>query len=80
MKSTLPIALLGASLLFTGCDARVNTNPPAENNTTIVTPGEKKTETNTTVVAPAPAEKKTETTTTVTPGGSATQQKTETTR
>ena len=80
MKSTLPIAILGASLLFAACEARVST-PPAENNTTIVTPSaEKKTETNTTVVAPAPAEKKTETTTTVTPGGSATQQKTETTR
>src|SRR5689334_2882162 len=61
MKTKLPILFLAAFTL-TACDTKVAVNPP-DNNTTIVTPAEKKTETNTTIVTPpAPAtEKKTET-------------------
>lgn len=76
--SYLPILSL-AAIVLSGCDAQVNV-PPAENKTTIVTPGEKKTEHNTTIVNPqAPAaEKKTESTTVTTPGGTTTQKTTET--
>ena len=56
------------AVLFTGCDARVNTAPPVvEKNTTIVNPpAEKKVENNTTIVNPPAVEKKTETKTTET--------------
>ena len=71
MKATLPIAILAAGLIFTGCEARVNTSPGTiEKKETIVTPGApSKTENNTTVVTPAPSKTETNTTTTVSPGG-----------
>lgn len=64
MKTLLLIT--ATSVLFVGCDARVNTAPPVvEKNTTIVNPpNEKKVENNTTIVNP-PAEKKVETNTTI---------------
>ena len=66
MKTLLLIA--ATAVLFVGCDAQVNTAPPAvEKNTTIVNPpAEKKVENNTTVVNPPATETKTETKTTET--------------
>jgi hypothetical protein len=58
---TLPFIAL-AALSLTSCDVKVdNADPPG---TTVVAPGEKKTEHNTTVVNP-PAEKKVENNTTI---------------
>lgn len=77
MKTSLSF-LIPLAAIFAGCDAQVNV-PPTESKTTVVTPGEKKTEHNTTIVNPsAPAEKKTESTTVTTPGGTTTQKTTET--
>jgi len=60
MKNYLITSVL--ALLFVSCEQKETTiNPPAENNTTIITP--------------APTEKKTETETTVTPGGTVTEKK-----
>ncbi len=60
--------LTATAVLFTGCDAQVNTTPPVvEKNTTIVNPpAEKKVENNTTIVNPPAMEKKVETKTTET--------------
>jgi hypothetical protein len=77
MKTNL-LLLTATAFIFAACDAQVNV-PPAENNTTVVTPGEKKVEHNTTIVNPPAGEKKTESTTVTTPGGTTTQ-KTETNR
>ena len=56
------ILLLAVSGLLAACDADVNVPPSREGDkTTIVNPpAEKKTETNTTIVTPAPAEPKKE--------------------
>ena len=65
-KSMKPLFLIALAFpVLTSCDVKVdNTDPPANKETTIVTPGEKKTENNTTIVTP-PAEKKTENNTTL---------------
>jgi hypothetical protein len=62
-----PQSLLLLSLPFlASCDVKVDNADPPGNSTTVVTPGEKKTETNTTVVTPpAKEEKKVENNTTV---------------
>jgi hypothetical protein len=64
MKTQL---LLFLSLPFlASCDVKVDNSDPPGKGTTIVTPGEKKTETNTTVVnPPAKEEKKVESNTTI---------------
>lgn len=60
---TLPLIILAAAGL-TSCDVKVDkTDPPS--NTTVVTPGEKKVEHNTTVVNPPKEEKKVENNTTI---------------
>ena len=65
MKTYLITAIV--ALLSFSCERKeVTVNPPAENKTTIVTPG------------PSTTEKKTDTKTTITPGGTTTE-KTETT-
>ena len=62
------ILCAGVAALFAACDAKVNV-PPTE-NTTVVTPGEKK---DTTIINPAPkSDTSTSTTTTDTPAGSST--------
>jgi len=62
------ILCAGVAALLAACDAKVNV-PPSE-NTTVVTPGEKK---ETTIVNPAPkSDSSTSTTTTNTPAGSST--------
>lgn len=63
MKPHFLIAL--ALPILASCDVKVDkSDPPSTKETTIVTPGEKKTENNTTIVTP-PAEKKTENNTTI---------------
>jgi hypothetical protein len=64
MKTIPSYALTAlAALTITACDVKVdNTDPP---KTTVVTPGEKKTETNTTIVNPPKEEKKVENNTTI---------------
>jgi hypothetical protein len=58
---TIPYLALPA-LMLTACDVKVdNADPPR----TVVTPGEKKTETNTTIVNPPKEEKKVENNTTI---------------
>lgn len=60
---TIPLIAL-AVLSLTGCDVKVdNSDPPGK--TTVVSPGEKKTETNTTIVNPPKEEKKVENNTTI---------------
>jgi len=63
MKIITLTSLLASAIVFTGCDAHVNTAPPVvekveKKETTIVNPpAEKKVERDTTIVNP-PAEKK----------------------
>lgn len=60
---TLPFIAL-AALSLTSCDVKVdNSDPPSK--TTVVTPGDKKVEHNTTVVNPPKEEKKVENNTTI---------------
>lgn len=82
-----PIILAAVAVIFTACDARVDSGGPpvVEKNTTIVNPPgkeEKKVENNTTIVNPAPPkeEKKTETTTVTGPGGTVEKKTSETTK
>jgi hypothetical protein len=59
----IPFLSLAALFALTSCDVKVdNSDPPSK--TTVVTPGEKKVEHNTTIVNP-PAEKKVENNTTI---------------
>lgn len=63
---TIPIIALAALAAFTltSCDVKVdNSDPPSK--TTVVNPGEKKTENNTTIVNPPKEEKKVENNTTI---------------
>ena len=60
---TLPLIVLAAFSL-TACDVKVdNSDPPGK--TTVVTPGDKKVEHNTTIVNPPKEEKKVENNTTI---------------
>ena len=60
---TIPFIIL-AAVGLTSCDVKVdNSDPPGK--TTVVTPGEKKVEHNTTVVNPPKEEKKVENNTTI---------------
>jgi len=64
MKPLFLLAL--AAPILSSCDVKVdNTDTPAKEKTTIVTPGEKKTENNTTIVNPPKEEKKVENNTTI---------------
>ena len=54
-----------AVFFLTSCDVKVDNSDPPKKDTTIVTPGEKKVEHNTTVVNPPKEEKKVENNTTI---------------
>jgi len=64
MKTIILTCIAGLSL--SACDVKVDKSDPPS-NTTVVTPGEKKTENNTTVVNPPKEEKKESNTTIINP-------------